>query len=33
MDIYMNMLDYNETWYVTLNGYSMLINDTSLMDC
>lgn len=27
------MLNLEETWYVTENGFSMEISDCSLMDC
>lgn len=32
-DIYETILAQDETWFVTKNGYAMIINDCSLLDC
>lgn len=33
LDIYNTMMEYDEMWFVTKNGYAFQIADASLMDC
>jgi len=33
LDVYNTMFINEETWFVTPNGYGMIISDCSLLDC